>query len=178
VFTRREITAAGAAFALALAGCVDGGFEDARESVLGTEERGTIVGTYDDGVERLDAATRRRDEGTVAFNDERLDDALETFDRSLAAYADAAESFREAESMADDAAVPPATAICAEAAVHAETMRESTEAARRAAAADDAGEPADVINDNVEAAQELQTEAERSRVADAEELLDVLEAEE
>ena len=52
MFTRREITAAGAAFALALAGCVDGGFEDARESVLGTEERGTIVATYD-GPEEL-----------------------------------------------------------------------------------------------------------------------------
>ena len=158
------------------AGCADGGFEGIRESVLGAEDRGEIVDTYDRGIEQLNDANRARDDGVVAFNEERYDDALGALETSIDRYTDAGASFRDAESMAETADVPPAAGICAEAAIHAETMEASTVEAREGVTAADAGESAAVINGHIETAKELQAEADESAVADPETLLDVLEA--
>lgn len=175
VCARRAVTCG---LAVALAGCSSGSFSDVEESVLGADERGEIVGTYDRGVERLNEGTEARDDGIVAFNEERYSDSVDSLETAVERYDEAAETFRSAGEMAEDAGVPPAAGICTEAATHAETMEESTVEARAGAAAAESGDSAGAINERIEASRELRDEAENSEVADSETLLDTLEASE
>jgi hypothetical protein len=165
------------AVAVSSAGCTGGGFEGVQESVLGAEERGEIVETYDQGVSRLNDANETRDEGIIAFNEERYGESIETLETSIDHYEGAEEKFSSAAEMAEGADIPPAAGICSEAATHVERMRQSTVAARKAASAAEAGESPATINGHTETSQELQAEAKESTVADPETLLEVLEAE-
>jgi len=176
VFTRRSVLGGAVGAATATAGCLEGELDEVQESLLGADDRGEIVGTYDEGIERLNDANEARDDGIIAFNEERYGDSLDSLEQSLEHYADASGSFRSAESMAEEAGVPPAEKLCREAAVHAEMMHESTEAALEASIAAEEGESADVINDYIETAEQRQVDAEESPVAEADDLLDLLEA--
>lgn len=176
MFTRRSVLLGVAAVTSASAGCTEGGLEDVPVPGLEAEDRGEIVGTYDQGIGQLNDGHETRDEGIHAFNDERYEAAVEALDASIDYYTEATESFREAESMAEDAGVPPAAGICSEAATHATLMGQSTEEAHNAVTAATADESADVINDHIEASQDLQAEANESTVADPERLLETLEA--
>ena len=178
MFTRRAVLLGSVSIAVASAGCTEGGLEDVQETVLGAEDRGDIVGIYDQGIGQLNDANETRDAGIIAFNEERFGDSIGSLETSIEHYADATDSFREAETMAEEAGVPPAVGICDEAASHAELMRESTLEAREAASAAEAGESAADINGHTETSQELQAEAEELTVSDPETLLDVLEARE
>lgn len=162
--------------AVGAAGCARGSFGGLGGGGLGADERGEIVETYDDGVQRANEGAETRDEGIVAFNDRRYGDATRALSTAGDRYATATERFRTAVEMAKENEVPPATRICEEAATHADTMERSTAAALEGAVAADENEPPDVINGHIETAQELQSEAEESTVADPEELLGVLEA--
>ncbi len=176
MFTRRSVLVS--VVAIVSAGCTEGGLEDVSVPILEAEDRGEIVGTYDRGIGQLNDANESRDAGIIAFNEERYVDSRTELEASIDQYDDAAESFREAETMTEEAEVPPATGICAEAATHAELMVESTVEAREGAAAAENGAAAAEINDHIEASQELQAEAEELTVADPETLLDILEARE
>lgn len=176
VFTRRAVLFGAVSVAAASGGCAEAGLEEPREAILGTNDRGKIVGTYDRGVERYNDGTKARDAGARAFNDERYEDAADTLETATAHYADAIDSFREAETMGEDAGVPPAAGICDEAARHADLMRESTLEAREAASAAEAGKSTSDINGHTETSRELQAEAEELTVSDPERLLETLEA--
>lgn len=178
MFTRRAVLLGSVSVAVASAGCAEGGFEDAQETILGAEDRGEIVGTYDRGISQLNDGNETRDAGIYSFNDEQYGDSVETLETSIGHYADAIDLFREAETMAEDAGVPPAAGICDEAARHTELMRESTVEARKAASAAEASESPAVINGHTKTSQELQAEAEELTVAEPQSLLDVLEARE
>ena len=178
MFTRRAVLLGSVSIAVASAGCTEGGLEDVQETVLGTEDRGEIVGVYDRGIGQLNDGNETRDAGIIAFNEERYRDSIESLETSIEHYADATDSFREAETMAEEAGVPPAAGICDEAARHAELMRESTVEAREGASAAESGDEPAEINGRIEASQEMQAEANELTVSDPEALLDILEARE
>lgn len=180
MYGRRSILVGTALFALGGAGCTriseetgigDGG------SGLDADGRGEIVETYDEGINHLNDGNEARDEGIIAFNEERYDASVDALEGSIEYYGDAVDSFRSAETLAEEAGVPPAAEICADAATHADLMGESTDAARDGSAAARDGEAAGVINDHIVRSQELQAEADESPVTEAEALLDLLEAE-
>ncbi|MGM0718141.1 MAG: hypothetical protein ACQET5_13435 [Halobacteriota archaeon] len=176
MFTRRVILGVAGAVAVGTAGCTESGLEDVEESVRGADKRGDIVGTYDRGIGELNDGNETRDEGIVAFNDERYGDSIGALEEAIEHYEGAEEAFRSAGDMAEEAGFPPGTEICDEAAEHAMLMNRSTEEAHNAVTAAIAGESADVINGRIEASQELEDEASGSTVADPDHLLEVLEA--
>lgn len=178
MFTRRAVLLGSVSIAVASAGCAEGGFEDAQETILGAEDRGEIVETYDQGISQLNDGNEARDAGIYAFNDEQYGDSVETLETSIEHYKGAKEQFSSAAEMAEGVDVPPAAGICSEAATHVELMRQSTVEARKAASAAEAGESPATINGHTKTSQELQAEAEASTVADPETLLEVLEAKE